>query len=144
MAAVVPCSLGLEGAHPEPVDVSVMEARVAQIRATRELKLVGRHAIRFQEPVHLLYFRKPLPHHPNGMRFEARDAAGEMIDAREYFSVGGGFVADARTDNLAETSADKLPYPYPTGDELLALSRETGLPLQRPCALQRGCLSFYR
>ena len=119
---------GLEGAHPETVDVSAMEARLAQIRATRELKLAGRHAIRFQEPDHLLYFRKPLPRHPNGMRFEARDAAGEMIDAREYFSVGGGFVADAHTDNLAAASTVKLPYPFRTGDELLALSRETGLP----------------
>lgn len=31
-----------------------------------------------------------LPHHPNGMGFEALDAAGQVIDAWEVYSVGGG------------------------------------------------------
>lgn len=117
---------GLEGAQPETVDVPAMAARITQIRATRELKLAGRHPIRFSEPDHLLYFRKPLPNHPNGMRFEARDAAGALIDAREYFSVGGGFIADRQADGLVATSPVQVPYPFRTGDELLALCRETG------------------
>jgi L-serine dehydratase len=120
---------GLEGMQPETVDVPAMEARLAEIRATRELRLAGRHAIRFQETDHLLYFRKPLPFHPNGMRFEARDDAGALIDAREYFSVGGGFVTGPGGEGHMASPMRQvvLPHAFRSGDELLALCRQTGL-----------------
>jgi L-serine dehydratase len=119
---------GLEGAQPETVDVDAMAARLTEIRATGELRLGGHHAIRFQETDHLLYFRKPLPFHPNGMVFEARDAAGAVLDTRQYFSVGGGFVTEPDTEapQPAPGRPAALPHAFRSGDELLALCRETG------------------
>ena len=118
---------GLEGAQPETVDVPAMEARLAQIRATRTLNLGGQVPVRFSEPDHLLYFRKPLPGHPNGMRFEAHDQAGALVEAREYYSVGGGFVVDPQAQGQGAAPGVAVPYAFRSGDELLALCRDTGL-----------------
>ncbi|MBT9440434.1 MAG: L-serine ammonia-lyase, partial [Acidovorax sp.] len=86
---------------------------------------------------HLLFRRKSLPLHPNGMAFHAFDAQGNEIAAREYYSVGGGFVIDAageRVLNSAATAgpdaaghAQGLPHPFRTGAELLAQCQATGL-----------------
>ena len=124
---------GLEGAQPETVDVPAMEARLAQIRATCTLNLGGQVPVRFSEPDHLLYFRKPLPGHPNGMRFEAHDQAGALVEAREYYSVGGGFVVDeqaAGADRIVEDST-VLQYPFTTGKQLLAHCAEHNLSISQ-------------
>ena len=86
--------LGLEGEQPDSVDTSNVDARLAAIRSSGELKLLGEKAIHFVEKQHLAMIRKPLPFHPNGMIFRAFDAAGLQIRSREYYSVGGGFVVD--------------------------------------------------
>jgi hypothetical protein len=38
--------------------------------------------------------RERLPHHSNGMRFAALDAAGETLDSKVYYSIGGGAIVD--------------------------------------------------
>jgi len=116
---------GLEGGQPEHIDVDAMRARVAEIRASRQLRLPGGHVLRFVEPEHLLYFRKPLSAHPNGMRFEARSAAGELLAHREYCSVGGGFIVGASIDDHSASPVE-LPHPFATGAELLERCRAGG------------------
>jgi hypothetical protein len=56
--------------------------------------------VRFVEKEHLLFRRKSLPFHPNGLRFAALDAQGQELLGAEYFSVGGGFVVDARGERV--------------------------------------------
>lgn len=114
--------LGLEGEQPETVDTATIEERLAQIRKTGRLYLLGHRAIAFTEKQHLQLIRKPLPYHPNGMIFRAFDAAGLQIHSREYYSVGGGFVVDekaAGADRIVEDST-RLPYPFKTARQLLA------------------------
>ena len=79
--------LGLEGEQPDSVDTSSVDARLAAIRASGELNLLGEKPIRFVEKQHLAMIRKPLTFHPNGMIFRAFDAAGLQIRSREYYSV---------------------------------------------------------
>ncbi|EIK52205.1 L-serine dehydratase [Stutzerimonas stutzeri TS44] len=121
--------LGLEGELPELVDTTLIPQRLEAIRASGELKLGGERPIRFVEKEHLAMIRKALPYHPNGMIFRAFDAAGLQLRSREYYSVGGGFVVDdsaAGADRIVEDRTP-LPYPFRTGDELLALCAEHGL-----------------
>ncbi|GAB3372666.1 L-serine ammonia-lyase [Azotobacter armeniacus] len=121
--------LGLEGEQPEWVDTDRIPQRLAAIRASGELRLLGDHQIRFVEKEHLALIRKALPYHPNGMIFRAFDAAGLQTRSREYYSVGGGFVVDASTagaDRLKE-DCTPLPYSFKTAGELLALCAEHGL-----------------
>jgi L-serine dehydratase len=121
--------LGLEGETPDGVDTATVPARLAKIREKQSLNLLGRREIAFREKEHLLFFRGALPFHPNGMRFTAFDAAGKAIRAKVYYSVGGGFVVDetaAGADRIVP-DASRLPYPFNSGDELLALCKEHGL-----------------
>ena len=111
--------IGLEGDNPEMVDVDAVPARAAAIREHRELRLLGDRVIAFDPAEHLVFHRrKTLPRHSNGMRFTARDAAGELVSERVYYSVGGGFVVD---DGATPSGAAlAVPHPFTTAAELLA------------------------
>jgi len=117
--------LGLEGATPEGIDPDEVEPRVAAIRTSGRLTLDGGPTIPFDDAANLLFLRKEsLPQHPNGMQFTARDAAGKMLLEFTCFSIGGGFVVDEADAVADQLSPDEtaLPYPYRTGDDLLAMS----------------------
>ena len=116
--------LGLQGAMPDTIDPDQIDAALEQIRAQKQVNLLGRHAVPFQEKNDLLFRKRELlPHHPNGMRFEAIDADGAVLEVREYYSVGGGFVVnqDKAAEDRIVSDQTRLPYPFHTGDELLDL-----------------------
>lgn len=125
--------LGLEGEQPDSVDTSTIEPRLATIRASGELNLGGEHPIRFVEKDHLALIRKPLAYHPNGMIFRAFDTAGLQIRAREYYSVGGGFVVDEEAAGLDRIVEDQtqLAYPFHSAKQLLALCSEHNLSISQ-------------
>ncbi|NCT68671.1 MAG: L-serine ammonia-lyase [Rhodanobacteraceae bacterium] len=115
---------GLEGEWPDRIDPDAIPVRLGRIRGEGRIRLLGRHEIAFDEKADLVFNkRQKLPYHSNGMRFSAYDAAGNELATRDYYSVGGGFVVnqdEAATDRIvADTTA--LPYPFRSGDELLAL-----------------------
>ena len=121
--------LGLEGELPETVDTGNIPQRMATIRESHELRLLGEKVIRFEVSNDLQFIRKPLAYHPNGMILRAFDASGLQLRSREYYSVGGGFVVDeqaAGSDRIVEDRTP-LPYPFRSANELLALCSEHGL-----------------
>ncbi|WP_457789575.1 L-serine ammonia-lyase [Pseudomonas sp. PL-6] len=125
--------LGLEGEQPDTVDTSRIAERLAAIRGAGQINLLGEKTIAFVEKQHLAMIRKPLDFHPNGMIFRAFDAAGLQLRAREYYSVGGGFVVDeqaAGADRIVEDST-ALQYPFTTGKQLLALCAEHKLSISQ-------------
>ena len=121
---------GLEGAEPETVDPDSIDPLLQRIRSAGRIKLLGRHEIAFDEPMQLLFmYHERLPRHSNGMRFTAL-AGGKVLREEEYYSIGGGFVVRGDEVESHETSAHKPPpYPFNSGDELLARAREHGLEL---------------
>jgi L-serine dehydratase len=125
--------MGLEGEQPDTIDTTTIEARLAAIRASGRLRLLGQQEIAFVEKQHLAMIRKPLPYHPNGMIFRAFDAAGLQLRSREYYSVGGGFVVDdsaAGADRIvADTTA--LAFPFTTARQLLAHCAEQQLSISQ-------------
>ncbi|MCS0604142.1 L-serine ammonia-lyase [Streptomyces sp. LP11] len=122
--------LGLEGAAPRTVDVEHADERVEEIKRAGRLALLGEHEIPFSFDDDLvLHRRKALPYHANGMTIWAYDAAGAEVLSKTYYSVGGGFVVDEDAVGADRIVLDDtvLKYPFRTGDELLRLTRETGL-----------------
>ncbi|MEU3508138.1 L-serine ammonia-lyase [Streptomyces longwoodensis] len=122
--------LGLEGDSPRTVDVESADERVAAIRETGRLRLLGEHEIPFAFDDDLvLHRRKALPYHANGMTVWAHDADGTELLTKTYYSVGGGFVVDedAVGEDRIKLDDTVLKYPFRTGDELLRLTKETGL-----------------
>ncbi|WP_406173637.1 L-serine ammonia-lyase [Streptomyces sp. NBC_00996] len=122
--------LGLEGASPRTVDVERADERVEQIKSSGRINLLGEHEIDFSFDGDLiLHRRKALPYHANGMTIFAYDTSGELVLEKTYYSVGGGFVVDedAVGEDRIKLDDTVLKYPFRTGDELLRLTRETGL-----------------
>jgi L-serine dehydratase len=119
--------LGLEGEAPDLIDPSIIADRLAFIRREKALKVLGTHRIDFDEAAHLIFHRrKTLPFHPNGMTFTALGAAGEELACKTYYSVGGGFVVNDAGTGAGRLKEDdtQLPYPFKSGDDLLALAKE--------------------
>ena len=122
--------MGLEGEVPDQVDPDAIGPRVSEIGSSGRIRLAGRHEARIDLRDDLVFHkRQTLPHHPNGMRFIALDAAGDTLLSREYYSVGGGFVvnADEAASDRIVADTTKPRYPYNSGDELLAICDEEGL-----------------
>ncbi|MFF8593283.1 L-serine ammonia-lyase [Streptomyces sp. NPDC015220] len=122
--------LGLEGDSPRTVDVETADERVERIKTSGRLSLLGEHEIAFSfDDDMVLHRRKALPYHANGMSLWAYDASGAELLTKTYYSVGGGFVVDEEAVGADRIKLDDtvLKYPFRTGDELLRLTRETGL-----------------
>jgi len=102
------------------------------VRQSKTLHLAGRRDIAFDEATDLLWKgRERLPQHPNALKFTAFDATGAVLAERTYFSIGGGFVRDEEEMGLnrpPEAGAlVTVPYPFDSGEELLALASKAGL-----------------
>jgi L-serine dehydratase len=122
--------LGLQGEAPDLVDVDTVADKLAAIRGSGRIRLLGEKEIPFVETEHLLFYRRQsLPYHPNGMRFTAYGIDDAVIQSRVYYSVGGGFVVDEDAAGAGRIVSDAtaLPYPFKTGADLLALCRENQL-----------------
>ena len=121
--------LGLMGHAPDTVDVEAVPVLIAAARKTQSLALLGEQTIAFREKEHLLmYRREAMAEHPNGMKFTAMDAQGAVLRESKYLSVGGGFVVTAGAANDSVLAAyQQVPYPFTSGDELLATCKTHGL-----------------
>ncbi|PRY16593.1 L-serine ammonia-lyase [Kineococcus rhizosphaerae] len=121
--------LGLLGERPELVDPDAVEGYLDEIRASRELRVLRRHAVGFDPDADVRLVTASLPAHPNGMVFTARDGDGNVLAQRTSYSVGGGFVKDDPLDAAAPVvgSGAGLPWGFRTAAELLEHCRETGL-----------------
>jgi len=126
--------MGLEGNLPNVVDPDLIPAALERIRGGKRVRLGGSHAIAFDEKTDLVMNkRQKLPHHTNGMRFTAFDAEGQVLATQDYYSVGGGFVVNQQEAAGDRIVADTTPLPYPfhSGDELLAQCERHGLTIAR-------------
>ncbi len=121
--------LGLEGHAPDEIDPDHIASRLEQVRACGRLLLNGSAAIAFSERACVKYLpRQRLPLHSNALRLSARDVAGEPLLQREYYSVGGGFVVDARGERLqAGAALDEPPHAFTSAKQLLEICAQSGV-----------------
>jgi len=144
--------LGLAGNEPASIDPAAIESTVAEIHTARRILLAGVHLIHFNEPGDLLFHPDiMLPpganmRHPNGIRFCALDADGEVVNCRTFFSVGGGFITEDIPSGSNPQHSTKeqrqaaVPFPFHSASELLAIARANELSiaqlmLENECAL---------
>lgn len=120
---------GLNGLAPENADPDEVQRRVATSRADGTLALGGSKCIGFREANDILFLRKTLPFHSNGLQFFAFGNAGELLLERTYYSVGGGFVVNSEAAAADRIVPDSTPlrWPFSSGKELLQHCREKGL-----------------
>jgi L-serine dehydratase len=122
--------LGLAGEIPAEVDAQAVPMLLASLQSERQLHLLGRHPVTFDRDSDILFHqRQRQPFHSNAMAFSALDHDGALLLHRFYYSVGGGFVLDedeARS-NQPPVEEEVLPWPFTSGNELLAMGEASGL-----------------
>lgn len=122
--------LGLMGEIPSEVDIDAAPARIEAVHTSGHIDLLGLHDVRFA-PADDLHFhqRQRQPFHSNAMALTAFAADDTELTRRYYYSVGGGFVVDEDEAQRNAPMGDAVPVPYPfaSGDELLAVAKEAGL-----------------
>jgi L-serine dehydratase len=125
--------LGLSGEAPDTVDPHSVSGKLSRIRDDKQLSLLGKHDITFEEKKHLIFYTETLPYHPNGMRFIAYDAAGSALRSKVYYSVGGGFVVNEEAIGAERVKADETPvkYPFHSADELMAICNQHKLSISQ-------------
>lgn len=124
--------LGLAGYRPDTINPDEADQIFADIKASKVLKLAGKHPVTFDYDDHLVFHHgETLPEHPNGMRIFASDSNGIVVYYKSYLSVGGGFVVCADEFNQAQNSAnspatseESVPYPFKNAAELLDLCHQ--------------------
>jgi L-serine ammonia-lyase len=126
--------LGLLGRIPETMDPDEVSVLIGDIRASRQLKLDGMHAVAFDPEADIAFHADKVPaFHTNAMEFSVF-AGDSLLYRRRYYSVGGGFIVAAREDDPEQPVTPKSfqgvktkPYPYRTGDELMKIARDNNL-----------------
>ncbi len=63
-----------------------------------------------------------LPQHPNGMRFESLDQAGQRLDFWEVYSIGGGALLE-----VGEELSDNRIYSLESMQSILKYCTQSGL-----------------
>ena len=83
--------LGLSGTDPEYIPVDSISTIISQIGKDKKLHLAGERFIDFDPATDVVFNKKFLPFHANGITFTA---TGEAIEdyASTFYSIGGGFI----------------------------------------------------
>ncbi|GAB7532839.1 L-serine ammonia-lyase [Pseudomonas sp. 3A(2025)] len=116
--------MGLMGEWPDQVDPAAVGLRIEALLRDNRLLVGGERDIEFIWQRDMRLLDESLPFHPNGMTLCAYGATGELYE-QTYYSIGGGFVIDARQAASGTLDGDNtvLPYDFSSGKELLALCK---------------------
>ena len=119
--------LGLSGLAPDTIDPDSVEGRLRKIHSEKRIDVPGIGELPFDPQVNLRFdFETELPRHTNGMKFVARNRAGEQVADELFYSLGGGFIA--RNDEPEPSSQEGAPpHPYKTSATLLQRAADNNL-----------------
>lgn len=125
--------LGLSALRPEAIEPDTREEVLKRVLSTKALRMTTGETIMF-DPARDIELRGDIVSdlHPNAMTIAAIDAQGRCLLEREYFSVGGGFIATAAqltapaVDDLVATRV-VVPHPFSSAAELLAICKADGV-----------------
>ncbi len=120
--------IGFLGGEPETVDVDTIPARLAEIRASKQLRAPWGASLAFDEKHDLDFKRmRPLPLHPNGMHFMALDETGAVLTEEIFYSLGGGFIATEAEVKHPAVDETTLPHPFTHAADLMRCCESNGL-----------------
>ena len=111
--------LGLSGADPETIPVNSINDIIESIKTSHKLNLNGEKEIDFNPETAIVFNKKFLPFHANGLTFKA--VTNETTVKSTFYSIGGGFVIKEERKNAKKNNAifNTFPYPIQLGTELL-------------------------
>ncbi|HET8854918.1 MAG TPA: L-serine ammonia-lyase, partial [Salinimicrobium sp.] len=120
--------LGLLGYDPVKMPVENIDPEINNIRIFNRLNFNGERTIDFNMPEDIIFNRKFLPFHPNGMKFTAL-LNNDKKTSSTYYSIGGGFVVKEERKR-AKKNIEKFkefPFPIRRGKELALYCRQENM-----------------
>ena len=122
--------VGMMSFSPESINIDLANEMFSQAVEKNELKLAQKYIIDFDYQTDVVFNKLEfLPEHANGMRFSLFQNK-ELLCAKEYFSIGGGFILDKEQilggNKTMEAKASK-PYEFATAKDLSQLCHKNGI-----------------
>lgn len=105
--------LGLLGTDPVTYPIEHIQTEISQIQASGLLRLNGERAIPFRMNEHIIFNRKFLEFHPNGITFTAHLKEG-VKKSETFYSIGGGFVVQKERKRAKKKKENFAQFPFPT------------------------------
>jgi len=111
--------LGLSGEDPVFIPINKINTIINDIKTKKILNFNKEKEIAFDSTSNIVFNRKFLPFHANGLTFTAQSKTN--IYQSTFYSIGGGFITKEE-DSKEKTNhfENKFPYPINLGTELLA------------------------
>lgn len=122
--------LGLSGANPETIPTESIDIIIVSIKNTNALLFNNEIPLPFDAKADIVFNRKFLPFHSNGIKFSATIDGRKMSST--FYSIGGGFVVKKERKNSKRNKAifnNMFPYPVRLGTELLSYCKDLNLPI---------------
>ena len=120
--------LGLSGFDPEAIPTETIPSIISKIKETNTLVFNNEKSLSFNPETEIIFNRKFLPFHSNGMTFTA------LVDGKKFkstfYSIGGGFVVKEERKNSKknkEIFQNVFPYPIQLGTELLTYCHDLNM-----------------
>lgn len=110
--------LGLSGADYEKDATRKLRKILDRVTGEKQLQLFGERQLSFNPEKQIIFHRKALEEHANGMTIKAMLTNKESIHAT-YFSVGGGFVVSQQVFEDEKEPEYRYRYPSNRGKDLL-------------------------
>ncbi len=119
--------LGLSGFDPVTFPIENIEKEVEFITSENKLKLNNEREVAFIPKENIVFNRKFLEFHPNGMTFHATLEDGSKKSS-SFYSIGGGFVVkeERKTKKVKLEEFSHFPFPIQKGTELLEYCKNEG------------------
>ncbi|MBW2960512.1 L-serine ammonia-lyase [Mesonia aestuariivivens] len=113
--------LGLCGYDPVTMDLTKMEPLIESIKEEKKLLFNREILVNFDPKTQVVFNRKFLDFHPNGIKFSAKLKNGKKTSSC-FYSIGGGFVVKKERKNAKKKIENFEQFPFPTekATELLA------------------------
>ena len=106
--------LGLAGEMPDSVTPPSADAIIDDARGAQSSPAAARRRSPFEPGTDIIFDTKAAtPAHANTMAFAALDAAGAVLDAERWCSIGGGFVLREAAPGAPPSAAQLSPLPVP-------------------------------
>lgn len=119
--------LGLSGSDPELIPIDDIKTIIDSIKTHNILKFNNELSLEFVPQKDIVFNRKFLPYHANGLVFTA--TVNGKNKKSTFYSIGGGFVVKEERKNARRNKEifNSFPYPIKLGTELLAYCKELNL-----------------
>ncbi len=112
--------LGLSGYDPVTIPIETIDSEIELVKNNKHIVLNGERILDFEINKHILFHKKFLDFHPNGMTFRAILKDGKKISST-FYSIGGGFVVKKERKNAKKKKEafGRFPHPVTKATELI-------------------------